>query len=340
MLSMTTPPSGTNLLRGRLHLNEHPLPPLPSVTAAITDALTRAHQYPAFHPEALAATLAQWCGVHQDQVIVGNGSVGVALQLLRAVQRPGHQLVYAWRNFDAYPLLAQMTQAEPVPVPLRPGGHQDLSRLLAATTLRTSAVILCNPHNPTGTLLRAADLEDFLTHLPTRTLLILDEAYTEFASDHAPPTTALLARHPNLVLLRTFSKAYGLAGLRIGYGLAHPDTTGAARVHQLPFGITAAASAAVHASLQAQRELHTRIHTITRTRDQLHQALLTRGWSIPRSYANFLWLDQPHTCHSAHQALENAGIHTRLYPGEGLRLTVPDPQTVPAVLHALSSTHP
>jgi histidinol-phosphate aminotransferase len=324
----------------RLHLNEHPLPPLPSVAHAIADALARAHQYPEFHPDALVAVLARWCGVPDDHVVVGNGSVGVALQFLRAVMRPGSRLVYAWRNFDAYPLLAQMTHAEPVHVPLRSDGQQDLTALLNAISPQTSAVVLCNPHNPTGTLIDAPALADFLACVPPHVTILLDEAYIEFAGPDRPDSLLLLPHHPNLVVLRTFSKAYGLAGLRIGYALAHPHLAQAARIHQLPFGITAAATAAVNASLRAQPELLTRIRSITDTRYRLRESLVQQGWTIPYSHANFLWLDDRSTTQIAYQRLHQAGFHARAYPGEGMRLAVPDGAAVPALLGALSLDTP
>ena len=321
----------------RLHLNEHPLPPLPSVAHAIGEAMACAQQYPDFYPDALATALARWCDIPDDHVVVGNGSVGVALQFLHAALSPGSQLVYGWRNFDGYPLLAEMTHATAVPVPLRSDGHQDLTALLNAIGPQTRAIIVCNPHNPTGTLVDAPALTEFLARVPLHVLVLLDEAYTEFVGPERPDSLMLLARHPNMVILRTFSKAYGLAGLRVGYGLAHPHLAQAARRHQLPFGITAAATAAVHASLQAHSELLARIRTITHTRDSLREALARQGWTIPHSHANFLWLEDPGTIENTHRRLRRAGFHARAYPGEGLRLTVPDTNTVASLLDVLSS---
>lgn len=324
----------------RLHLNEHPLPPLPSVAQAISEAMTSAHQYPELHPESLTATLAHWCGVPDDHVVVGNGSVGVALQFLHAAKRPGGQLIYAWRNFDAYPLLAHMTDTEPVPVPLKSCGQQDLAAILNSISTQTTAIIICNPHNPTGTLIDDASLAWFLTKVPPRVLILLDQAYIEFAGAHGSTSLDLLRQHPNLVVLRTFSKAYGLAGLRVGYALANPDLAKAARIHQLPFGITSAASAGVHASLRAQTELESRITAITKTRDHLYRTLVQLNWIIPRSHANFLWLDIPVNADTAHKHLQEAHVHTRLYPGEGVRLTVPHSSIAGDILDALGQITP
>ena len=324
----------------RLHLNEHALTPLPSVARAIDAAARQAHQYPDFFPDALAGAIARWCRVPEEQVVVGNGSVGVALQLLHAVQRPGGRLVYAWRNFDAYPLLARMTKATPVPTPLKPGGHQDLAALHDALSPDTTAVILCNPHNPTGTLIDPEALADFLDSVPLHITVLLDEAYIEFAGPGRADSLEMLPRHPNLVVLRTFSKAYGLAGMRIGYAIAHPALAQAARAQQLPFGITKEATAAVHASLAATADLRSRIHTITRTRDKLYGALIEQGWNIPYSHANFLWLDHPKTAELAHLRLHQAGFHTRLYRSEGLRVTVPAAAQVPRIVEALGTVSP
>ncbi|MGW5640866.1 aminotransferase class I/II-fold pyridoxal phosphate-dependent enzyme, partial [Streptomyces sp. NPDC003832] len=276
---------------------------------------------------------------------VGNGSVGVALQFLRAAVRPGDRMVFGRRNFDAHPLLAEMVEAVPVAVPLHDDGEQDLSALaVAASAGREAAVVvLCNPHNPTGTRLRAPDLADFVAGLPDHTLVLLDEAYAEFAEfagDGRAASLALCERYPNVVLLRTFSKAYGLAGLRVGYGIAQPERARSARAQQLPFGITKEATAAVLASLSAQGELRDRIRRVTAARDTLRSTLLSTGWAVPRSHANILWLQHPQATPELHRRLENAGFLTRWYPGEGLRLTVPDTSALDRVASAVGSPPP
>ncbi|MER5885381.1 aminotransferase class I/II-fold pyridoxal phosphate-dependent enzyme [Streptomyces sp. NPDC001941] len=321
-----------------LHLNEFPLPPLPSVARAIAEAGARAHRYPDFHPDSLAAVLAHWCGVPADRMVVGNGAVGVALQFLRAAMPPGGRLAYGWRNFDAYPMVAHMVGAEAVPVPLLPGGHQDLDALADAAVAGAGALVLCNPHNPTGTLVEDAAVADFLERVPASTLVLLDEAYAEFADrpGRADPF-ALVDRHPNVVVLRTFSKAYGLAGMRVGYGVGSSGLVAGARVHQLPYGISEQATAAVHASLRAEPELRTRIRTLTRTRDELAAELVAAGWRVPRSHANFLWLDHPEAAEDAHRRLAAARVRARVYPGEGLRLAVPQRSDVQTVVAALGS---
>ncbi|MGW2831632.1 histidinol-phosphate transaminase [Streptomyces sp. NPDC001286] len=321
----------------RLALNESPYPPLPSVRKAMQRAVAQAHRYPQFYPDDLTERIAAWCQVSPDRVVVGSGSVGVALQLLQAVVEPGERVVYAWRSFDAYPLLATMVDARPVPVPLAPDGCQDLGALLAALDDRTRVVVLCNPHNPTGSLVTAEALSAFLRQVPRHVTVLLDEAYVEFARDaDLPDTPALLLHHPNLLVLRTFSKAYGLAALRVGYGLGAPGLVARIRRQQLPFGINAVAAAAVKASLRAVGELRRRVDTLIAERERLHHQLVQRGWHIPPGHANSVWLAAPDPVDVAAAALTAARVQARHYPGEGLRLTVGSRQANDAVLAALA----
>jgi histidinol-phosphate aminotransferase len=321
----------------QLALNESPYPPLPSVRKAMHHAVAQAHRYPEFHPDDLTERIAAWCQVSPERVVVGSGSVGVALQLLQAVVEPGDTMAYAWRTFDAYPMLAAMVGAEPVPVPLAPDGSQDLDALLAALDHRSRVVVLCNPHNPTGTLVTADALSAFLRQVPRHVTVLLDEAYVEFARDaELPDTLTLLGVHPNLLVLRTFSKAYGLAALRVGYGLGAPDLVARVRRQQLPFGINAVAAAAVKASLHAAGELRRRVTTVIAERERLHHQLAQHGWHIRPSHANSVWLTAPDPVDEAAAALTAAGVQARHYSGEGLRLTVGSREANDAVLAALA----
>ncbi|MFI5683083.1 histidinol-phosphate transaminase [Streptomyces sp. NPDC051636] len=321
----------------RLALNESPYPPLPSVRKAMRRAVAQAHRYPQFYPDDLIERIAAWCRVGPDRVVVGSGSVGVALQLLQAVVEPGDSMAYAWRTFDAYPLLAAMVGAQPVPVPLSPDGRQDLGALLTALDHRTRVVVLCNPHNPTGSLVTAEDLSAFLRQVPRHVTVLLDEAYVEFArGTELPDTAALLDAHPHLLVLRTFSKAYGLAALRVGYGLGAPGLVARIRRHQLPFGINAVATAAVKASLRAGGELRRRVDTVVAERERLRHELVGQGWHIRPGHANSVWLAAPDPVDEGAAALTAAGVQARHYPGEGLRLTVGGREANDAVLTALA----
>lgn len=320
----------------RLALNESPYPPLPSVRRAMRHALAHVHRYPQFHPDDLTERIAAWCRVTPDRVAIGSGSVGVALQLLRATVERGDKVAYAWRSFDAYPLLAAMVGARPIPVPLLPDGGQDLDTLLAVLDHRTRVVVLCNPHNPTGSLITADALKAFLRHVPRHITVLFDEAYLEFVRDpESPDALALLDAHPNLLITRTFSKAYGLAALRVGYGIGAPDTVERIRRQELPFGITTVAAAAVTASLRADDELRARTDRIVAERERLRHELAGLGWRTSRSHANSLWLAAPDPVDEGAAALAAAGVQTRCFPGEGLRLTVGRREANDAVLAAL-----
>ncbi|MET7451489.1 histidinol-phosphate transaminase [Streptomyces sp. NPDC005574] len=322
----------------RLALNESPFPPLPSVREAMRAAVAEAHRYPQFHPDDLTERIAAWCRVPPARVAVGSGSVGVALQLLHAVVERGDSMVYAWRTFDAYPLLASMVGARSITVPLSPDGRQDLPALLAALDHRTRVVVLCNPHNPTGSLITADDLVDFLRRVPPHVTVLLDEAYVEFARDtRLPDALALLDAHPGLLVLRTFSKAYGLAALRVGYGIGSPDLVARVRRQQLPFGVNSVASAAVEASLRAGDELERRVESVTAERERLRRQLVTLGWRIRPSHTNSLWLAAPDPVEDGAAALAAAGVQARHYPGEGIRLTVGSREANDAVRTALAA---
>uniref|UniRef100_UPI0031843234 pyridoxal phosphate-dependent aminotransferase n=1 Tax=Nocardia donostiensis TaxID=1538463 RepID=UPI0031843234 len=240
------------------------------MVGAVNAALTRANRYPEFLPRQLPKLIAGHLGISRasGRRLRGHRST---MQIIRALTAPGSELVTAVPTFDGYPIMAEMARLTFVPVSLDHAGGCDLRATLRALTARTALVVLCRPHNPTGTVIPAAELIAFLDLIPSHTTVVLDEAYGEFLApadrlDHA----VLLRQHPNLLFLRTFSKAYSLAGLRIGYTFGHPDRI--ARIHrlQLPFGVSVTATAAVAASYAATTELEARIRHIGAERDRLH----------------------------------------------------------------------
>ncbi|WP_328407345.1 aminotransferase class I/II-fold pyridoxal phosphate-dependent enzyme [Nocardia sp. NBC_00403] len=320
------------LPRFDLSLSENPFPPLPSVLSAVNGVLAQANRYPEFLPLRLPKLIADHVGVHSDQVVVGSGATGVAMQIIQALTTPGAGIVYGSPTFDGYPIMAEMAALDVVPVPLDAGGNQDLPAIALAVDKRTGLVVVCRPHNPTGTVIPSRLLQTFLRAVPQRVPVILDEAYAEFLG-HADQidTVALLRRHPNLLVLRTFSKAYGLAGLRIGYVFGSRELISRVRRLQLPFGMSSAAVAAVAASYAAEPELAARIVRITARREALRNALCLRGVAVPHSHANFLYLPGPGVA----TALRRGGIAAKSYPDGSARIAVGDPEADNAVLQAL-----
>ncbi|QFZ19112.1 histidinol-phosphate transaminase [Saccharothrix syringae] len=319
----------------RLFLNENPYPPLPSVLEEVSRAALVAHHYPEIMPGDLVAALAQRLGVPESDVVTGPGTVGIYQQIAQAMLDPGDEVVYAWPSFEAYPIVARIAAARAVEVPLRDGVH-DLEAMAARVSPRTRAVFLCDPNNPTGTAVRQADVEAFLAAVPPSVLVVLDEAYREFSrGPGAVDGVELYRRHPNVLVLRTFSKAYGLAGLRVGYGVAHPVLSAALRKCAVPCGVNGIAVRAALASLRVEDELFARVDGIVRDRDALREALVGRGIAVLPSETNFLWLPLGQRAGHVAATLEAAGLMARLYPGEGIRLTVGTPEANARVVTAL-----
>jgi histidinol-phosphate aminotransferase len=254
----------------KLSSNENPYPPLPGVLEAAVAAADSFNRYPDMAGSALVAELAQRFGVPESHIATGTGSVGVAQSLLQATSGPGDEVVYAWRSFEAYPIIVQISGATSVRVPLAEGEVHDLDAMLAAVTERTRLIFVCNPNNPTGTAVRREQLERFLDAVPSDVLVVLDEAYCEFVRDAEVPDGIDLYRdRPNVCVLRTFSKAYGLAGLRVGFAVAHEPVAAALRQTAVPFGVSQLAQDAAVASLRAEPELLRRVEALVGERDRV-----------------------------------------------------------------------
>ncbi|MBE1532653.1 histidinol-phosphate aminotransferase [Actinomadura algeriensis] len=316
----------------KLSSNESPEGPLPSVLDAIADAARNVNRYPDNNATALTAEIAQFCGVPADHVAVGCGSVGVSQMLLEAVAEPGAEVIYAWRSFEAYPLLVALSGATSVQVPLKDETH-DLAAMADAITDRTRLIFVCNPNNPTGTAVRRAELEAFLDRVPADCLVVLDEAYREYMRDaDVPDGLTLYGDRPNLAILRTFSKAYGLAGLRIGYLVAHPEVAAAIRKTFLPFSVNSVAQAAGIASLNATDELLARVDETVKERDRVHGALVAAGWTVPHTEANFVWLRLGEATMEFSAACDARGVSVRPFDGEGARVSIGSPEENDAFL--------
>jgi histidinol-phosphate aminotransferase len=323
----------------KLSSNESPYGPLPSVLEVIAEAASDVNRYPDNGAEALIGALAERFAVPASHVAVGCGSVGVLKQLMEAVSDPGNEVVYGWRSFEAYPPLADLAGATSVRIPLQEETH-DLAAMAKAITPKTRLILVCNPNNPTGTVVREQELIDFLDQVPADCLVVLDEAYREYIRDPGVPDGIDLYRdRQNVAVLRTFSKAYGLAGLRVGFLIGHEPVAEAVRKTMLPFTVNSVAQAAAIASLNAEAELLERVEAIVKERDRVSEALKADGWTVPASEANFVWLPLgDHTTEFA-RASEAAGISVRPYPGDGARVSIGTPTANDAFL-AVASAFP
>jgi histidinol-phosphate aminotransferase len=328
----------------KLASNEVAFPPLPAVLQAISATAGETHRYPDNAATVLTAALAERYGVAPEQVATGCGAVTLCQQLAQAFNDPGtSSMAFAWRSFEMYPLLAEVAGARAIRVPLVPGeaggpaDTHDLDGLLAALDESTRLVFVCNPNNPTGTAVRRAELERFLDAVPAETLVVLDEAYREFVTDpDVPDGTELMRGRANVAVLRTFSKAWGLAGLRVGYLLAEdPAVAEAVRKTNVPFSVSTLAQAAAVAALASEPEVRARCAAVVAERTRLTAALRERGVPVEDSQANFVWLPLGERTKETAAALESRAVITRPFAGEGLRVTVGTPEEDDVFLAAL-----
>lgn len=317
-----------------LSLNENPFPPLPSVRAALAHSLDTANRYPEFLPERLRALIASRVGVRDEQVVIGAGATGVAVQVLHAVTDPGDVIVMASPTFDGYPIFAQMARLKSVNIELDRHGHHDLDAMAEAAH-RARVVVLCRPHNPTGTIESAAQIDRFLRRVPPEVVILLDEAYVEFlAPEHRLDAPTLVTRYPNVVVLRTFSKAYGLAALRIGYGFCAPDLARRLWTMQLPFGVGSTALVGVAASYDAEPELRQRISAICAEGRYLRARLRAMGVYSTDSHANFLYL--PAQAMPWRDVFADSALRVRTYADGGVRISIGGRQSSREVLATVS----
>ncbi|HEX2087637.1 MAG TPA: histidinol-phosphate transaminase [Solirubrobacteraceae bacterium] len=275
--------------------NESPDPPLPQVVKAIEKVLTNLNRYPDPGNARLRRALSDRYGVPANRIAIGNGSVEILLAAGEALLEPGAEVVYAWPSFSVYPHLAAASGARAVTVPLDDEDRHDLDAIQREITAATRLVIVCNPNNPTSTALPLADIAEFAKQVPPHVAFVLDEAYCEFnLLDDPDASIDLLERHPNLVLLRTFSKVYGLAGLRVGFALCGSERFVQAvdQVRQ-PFFCNAAANAAAVEALRHQDAVAERVERAIVARVEMESGLRDLGLRVAESQANFCWLHLP-----------------------------------------------
>jgi histidinol-phosphate aminotransferase len=306
----------------KLASNEASFGPLPAALAAIEVAARIANRYPDDAATTLRRALGAHYAVDPEQVLLANGSVELCRMAMAATCDPGDEVLFAWPSFEAYPVLAQQIGATMVQVPLVDHRH-DLDAMAGAITDRTGVVFVCNPNNPTGTTVGIAAAERFLDRVPRDLLVVFDEAYREFvtAPDH-PDGLELLLDHPNVAVLRTFSKAYGLAALRVGYAIAAVDVIGALRKVRVPFTTNALAQAAALASIDAHDEMRERVDEVIAERARVTDGLADIGLPVVESEANFVWLPLGDGAAVLTDYCERAGVVLRGFPGVGVRITI------------------
>ncbi|BFU41994.1 histidinol-phosphate transaminase [Krasilnikovia sp. MM14-A1004] len=319
----------------KLASNEVPYGPLPGVPEAIAEAARTVHRYPDMGVVALRDRLADRYGVSPDRVVTGCGSVALAETLAKATCLPGDEIVHAWRSFEAYPIIATGAGATGVRVPNTAGHGHDLSAMADAITDRTRLVIVCNPNNPTGTSVRRAELDRFLARVPDDVLVVLDEAYREFVTDdQVPDGLDAYGDRPNVVVLRTMSKAWGLAGLRMGFLVAQPEVAATIRKVVTPFSTNLLAQAAALAALDAEDEVTRRCALIIAERDRVTEALRKLQVEVPDSQANFVWLPLGDRAAAFGAACESRGVIVRAFQPDGVRVTIGTPEENDAFLAA------
>jgi histidinol-phosphate aminotransferase len=323
----------------KLASNEVTLPPPARVLAAIAEAATVTNRYPDLTVTTLTNRLADDFGLDPSRIAVGCGSVSLCQQLVSITCRePGDEVVYAWRSFESYPIVTQVQGATKRTVPLDAEFRHDLEAMAAAVTPRTRLVFVCSPNNPTGTAVGRAEFVRFLEAVGPDVLVALDEAYREYVTDPAAVDgTTLLDAHPNLVVLRTFSKAYRLAGLRVGYALGTAEVAQALRKVGSPFAVSTIAQAAALAALDCRAELLAACAELEAERDRVRAELVRAGYTVPPSQANFVWvaLGEATAAFAAHCLDQKVVV--RPFHSEGVRVTVSTPEENDALLAAALS---
>lgn len=316
----------------KLSSNENPYPPLPAVIEAI--AKSSLNRYPESSAAGLRDLLGARYGVSPERIQVGAGSASVLSQLITAAAAVGDEVLYSWRSFEAYPLTVAAAGATSVQVPNTADHRHDLPAMAAAITDRTRLVIVCSPNNPTGAAVTRDEFATFMAAVPATVLVVLDEAYAEFVTDpEAVSGPELVDKYPNLVVLRTFSKAYGLAGLRVGYAVGPEYVMDAARAVAIPLSVTELGQRAAIASLEHEAELLERVAELNLLRERIYAGLLEQGWVVPRPHGNFVWLPTGEHTLAAATVFERNGVVVRALT-DGIRVSVGEADSVEKLLKA------
>ncbi|QZY28982.1 histidinol-phosphate transaminase [Nocardioides coralli] len=322
----------------KLSSNENPFPPLPGVVEAAYAAASRMNRYPDMGNTELYEALSSRFDVPAEQLSLATGSVALIYQLVQAYCDPGDEVVYAWRSFEAYPIAVTAAGASSVRVPVLPDGRHDLDGMAAAITDRTKVVLVCTPNNPTGPAVTQAELDAFLARVPPHVLVVVDEAYVEFVRMADPVDgLATMRGRDNVLVTRTFSKAYGLAGFRVGYAVGPEPIATALRAVSLPFGVSSVAQAAAVASLAAEDALLERVDALVAERTRVFDGLRSLGWEVPEPQGNFVWFELGDRTLDFAAAADDLGIVVRPFAGEGARVSVGETEANDRVLELARS---
>lgn len=322
------------LTRYKLSSNENPLGPVPEVARVLAE-FDAVHRYPDPLSTALRTALAGQLGVDAEDIVTGAGSLGALNQILKTfagVNADGVQdeVIYAWRSFEAYPILVGIMGARSVQVPNLLNGAHDLDAMAAAVTDRTRLILVCTPNNPTGPAVTESQIRSFLAKVPATVPVVIDEAYFEFCAASSipegeePPLNGLdiYRDYPNVIILRTFSKAQGLAGLRVGYSISHPQITRHLRVAATPFAVSALAERAAVASIEHQEAVMARVSHIVAERERVTARLRELGYEFPGTYANFVWLPLGERTGEFVDLMNRNALSVRAFGSEGVRVSI------------------
>ena len=322
----------------KLASNENPAPPVDRIVAAIQAAANGLNRYADHRASELRSAIAASVGVSDDQVTVGAGSSGLLQQLCMTYLEPGDEVVYPWRSFEVYPVFTTLMAGVPVPVPLDADLALDIDGLVAAVTARTKLLFLATPNNPIGNATRVPELRSLLERVPSDVVVCIDEAYREFLDPgFGDPVTELLPQFPNAVVTRTFSKAHGLAGARVGYAVGDARLIAAVDRTLLPFAVSALAQAGALAALENPEVIAAGVNAILAERARVEVELAAAGWTFPNHQGNFVWLAVGPTADALALAMERNGVIVRPFSGEGIRVTIGTPGENDRFLNALAT---
>ena len=321
----------------KLSSNEATQEPLPGALKAMEAAVAHVNRYPDMGAVEIRKALAEHLGVTPEQVTTGAGSSAICQELVEITSVPGDEVIFPWRSFEAYPIFAQVVGATPVKVPLTADHRVDLDAIAAAITEKTRLIFVCNPNNPTGSIITKEEFDAFLAKVPDNIIVALDEAYIEYnRNDAIPLATDYVHTHDNVIGLRTFSKAYGLAGIRLGYAFGNEEIIAALSKVAIPFSVNSVAQAGAQASLASQKELRERTDETVEQRDRLVQHFADYG--VPESQANHIWFATENIAAlgSPQEVAEKLAQHdvlVRAFP-EGVRVTVTTAEETETLLKA------